>query len=137
MGRIPIRIKLTLAFALVMALVLLATGLFLYLRFTSEFDRTVNQGLRTRAGDIEALVKQTDTGLGEAGRATAGQERLGFAQVVDSSGSVFDARPGQSRRPVLTPSQVTRALRGTVFIERSGVPGLDDTARLLATPVTA
>src|SRR3954464_14936819 len=74
MRRVPIRIKLTLAFTVVMALVLLATGLFLYLRLASEFDRTVNQGLRTRAGDVEALIKQTDTGLGQAGRPTAGQE---------------------------------------------------------------
>jgi len=38
----PIRVRLTLAFALAMAVVLGATGLFLYLRLGSALDRTLN-----------------------------------------------------------------------------------------------
>ena len=60
--RLPIRLKLTLAFALVMALALSATGLFIYLRLGSDLDATLNQGLRSRAADVQALVRQADSG---------------------------------------------------------------------------
>ena len=39
LGRLPIRLKLTLLFAVVMALVLTTTGMFLYFRLKSELDR--------------------------------------------------------------------------------------------------
>ncbi len=45
MRRLPIRLKLTLAFAGVMAVVLAATGLLVYLRLDSELDATLNNGL--------------------------------------------------------------------------------------------
>ena len=56
--RLPIRLKLTLAFAVVMALALSATGLFIYLRLGNDLDATLNQGLRSRAADVQALVRQ-------------------------------------------------------------------------------
>ena len=55
----------TLVFALVMAIVLGATGVFVYLRFGAELDSTINAGLRSRAGDVAALVKEADSGLSE------------------------------------------------------------------------
>jgi hypothetical protein len=44
--RIPIRLRVTLAFAGVMAVLLAATGLFVYLRLGAELDATIDQGLR-------------------------------------------------------------------------------------------
>src|SRR5438270_12390362 len=58
MSRLPIRIRLTLAFTLVIAGLLAATGLFLYLRLGSALGRALDQGLRTRAADVAALVQQ-------------------------------------------------------------------------------
>ena len=84
MSRIPIRIRLALAFALAMAIVLAATGLFLYLRLGSELDQTIDDGLRTRADDIAALVRESDTGLRE-GRAHLAEQGESFAQVLDRS----------------------------------------------------
>ena len=51
MGRLPIRIRLTLAFALVMAVVLAATGAFLYLRLASGLDRTIEHSICQRQDD--------------------------------------------------------------------------------------
>jgi hypothetical protein len=59
-------VRLALAFAGVMAVVLTATGLFLYLQLRSDLDHAINQGLRSRAGDISVLVQQADTGLRDA-----------------------------------------------------------------------
>ncbi|MEA2388774.1 MAG: hypothetical protein QOG41_1547, partial [Thermoleophilaceae bacterium] len=44
MRRLRIRAKLTIAFVAVMAVVLGATGLFVYLRFDTALDNTLNQG---------------------------------------------------------------------------------------------
>jgi signal transduction histidine kinase len=131
MGRLPIRIRLTLAFALVMAVVLAATGAFLYLRLASGLDRTIEQGLRTRAADITALVRQSDTGLRE-GR-TGGVDS-GLAQVVDARGEIVDATPGVARRLVPTPAQLRGARLHASFFART----LDgEPFRVLAQPVNA
>ena len=131
MSRLPIRIRLTLAFTLMMAVVLAATGLFVYLRLGSTLDRTIDQGLRTRANDVVALIRQTDNGLrtGRDARADSG-----VAQVIGPRGSVIDATPGIARRTLLTPAQVQWARVHTSFFARTiGTEHL----RLLAVPTTA
>ena len=51
MSRLPIRIRLTLAFTVVMAAVLVAVGLFVYSRVGDDLDAALNTSLRTRADD--------------------------------------------------------------------------------------
>src|SRR5689334_519642 len=131
MGRLPIRIRLTLAFALVMALVLAATGLFVYLRLASGLDRTIEQGLRTRAADITALVRQSDSGLRE-GR--AGGVDSGLAQVIDARGRIVDATAGVTRRLVPTAAQLRLARVHASFSTRT-IAG--EPFRVLAEPVNA
>jgi two-component system OmpR family sensor kinase len=131
MSRLPIRIRLTLAFTLVIAGLLAATGLFLYLRLGSALDRALDQGLRTRAADVAALVKQTDTGLRE-GRSARSDS--GFAQVLDSRGRIVDATPGLAPRVLLTAAQLRRARARASFLART--IGTDH-LRLLTVPTTA
>ncbi|MHB1243814.1 MAG: sensor histidine kinase [Gaiellaceae bacterium] len=128
----PIRIRLTLAFALAMAAVLAATGLFLYVRLGSALDRTIDQGLRARAADVAALVEQADTGLREAGYLRGPDN--GFAQVVEAQGVVVDATPGLANQSLLDDSQLERARRGASFFVREVD---DEQVRLLALPVVA
>ena len=130
-GRLSIRIRLTLAFTVVMAVVLAATGLLVYLRVASATDRALAQGLRTRAADVAALVKQTDTGLQEGRTARADG---GFAQVLDRRGGVIDATRGILRMPLLTSSQLRQSFAHQSFFVR--VIG-DEHVRLLAMPTTA
>jgi signal transduction histidine kinase len=135
--RPPIRLRLALAFAGVMAVVLAATGLFLYLHLRSDLDRSLDRGLRSRAGDVGALVAQADTGLRDAaarGRAGPSDD---FAQILTAAGRVFDATPGLSRRPLLTRAQLGAARRGPVSVARARAPGTGQPIRLLATPVRA
>ncbi len=130
MSRLPIRLRLTLAFALAMAVVLGATGSFLYLRLGATLSRTIDQGLRTRAADVTALVQQSDSGLGEAkprqGRAD------GFAQVLDARWRVVDATAGERLHPLLSRAELARALARPLFLKISG-----EEARLFAEPVSA
>ncbi|HEY3069539.1 MAG TPA: ATP-binding protein [Gaiellaceae bacterium] len=124
LARLPIRVRLTVAFAVAMALVLSATGLFLYLRLSATLDRTIKQGLDARARDVGALAKQSDS---------LGQKDEGITQVLDASGGVVAAARGLDH-PLLTRAQVARAQKEPITIDRN-VPGSDETARLLGTPV--
>ena len=130
-GRLPIRIRLTLAFAVVIAVVLTATGLLVYLRVASATDRALVQGLTTRAADVAALVKQTDTGLQEGRTARVDG---GFAQVLDRRGGVIDATRGLLQTPLLTSSQLRQSFAHQRFFVR--VIG-DQEVRMLAVPATA
>ena len=137
MTRLPIRLRLTLAFALAMAVVLGATGLFLYLRLGSALDETLNNGLRSRADDVTALVLQADSGLSEAEGNRLAEQGESFAQVLDRSGRVIDTTPQLGPQPLLGAAEVERAAAETFFLDRGPVPGSDDGVRLLATPVKA
>jgi len=132
MSRFPVRIRLTFAFAVAMAIVLAATGLFLYVRTGSALDRTINEGLTARSADLSALAQQADTGLKEA-RGLRGPDS-GFAQVVGARGQILDATAGLLRRPLLSEAQLARARRGSTFVARK-IDG--EHVRLLALPVTA
>ena len=91
MSRVPIRLRLTAAFALAMAVVLAAGGFLLYHHLATSLDRTLAQSLRARAADVSALVKQADTGLQSQRNAN------GLAQVLEANGRVLDQTPGARR----------------------------------------
>ncbi|HEU0023888.1 MAG TPA: ATP-binding protein [Thermoleophilaceae bacterium] len=137
MRRLPIRLKLTLAFAGVMAVVLAATGLFLYLRLEAELDNTLDNGLRSRADDVSALVERAGSGLTNSGQSRLTEQVESFAQVLDSRGRVVDATPQLRDRPLLTRRELREAWAGTVTVERDSLLERGVTTRLLATPVDA
>jgi two-component system, OmpR family, sensor kinase len=130
--RPPIRARLAVAFAGVMAVVLAATGLFLYLHLRSDLDRTIDRGLRSRAADVSALVEQADTGLREARARGPGAD---VAQVLRADGRIFDATPGLGLSSLLTPHELRTAQRGALSIARATTP--IGALRLLAVPVHA
>jgi two-component system OmpR family sensor kinase len=75
MARLPVRVRVTLAFAGVMAVVLGAAGLFVYLRLESSLDATINDNLRRRAADLTVLVRQ--------GEPVPRGDEENYARVVD------------------------------------------------------
>jgi signal transduction histidine kinase len=115
-----------------MALVLAATGIFLYLRLASDLDGAIDQGLRARGADVAALVEQADEGLREA-RNLRGRDD-GFAQVVGPGGAVVDSTVGLADEPLLSGGQLERASRDATFFVHT-IDG--EKVRLLAEPVTA
>lgn len=139
-SRLPIRLRLALAFALAMAAVLAAMGAFLYFRLGSSLDEAIDESLEARAGEVGALVARGDSGLGEGdslGSGLAGGDES-LAQVLDPSGLILAATPQLGDRPLLEPGELRRAAtRGAFELERSDVPGIEGSARLLATPIEA
>jgi two-component system, OmpR family, sensor kinase len=136
MSRIPIRIRITLVFAVVMALVLGAVGLFLYLELGSRLDESIDNGLRSRGGDVAALVREsTAQGLGGSADTALIESDESFAQVLTPDGRVVDSTPQLGGEPVLSQAELERALAGPVFFEHETAPGLEGDVRLLAAPV--
>jgi heavy metal sensor kinase len=77
MNRLPIRVRLTLAFAVAMAIVLAATGAFVYFRLASSLDESVDETLEARLVDATALAER-----GGTGRTTFDE---GFTEITSSS----------------------------------------------------
>jgi len=127
-ARAPLRIKLTLAFTGVMAILLVIASVTLSLLSAANLDRAIDDGLEARAGDAAALVRAG----AESGRLSGSGEAL--AQVLDENGNVLDTTPGAGARPLLTPAELHRAARGGVVTERGPRTGFTDGIRVLGRP---
>jgi signal transduction histidine kinase len=136
LSRMPIRLRVTLAFVAVMTIVLGAIGLFVYLRFRTELDATIDSSLRSRATDVAALVKEADSGLGERRGNLVGRSES-FAEVLSPGGRVLDSTPLIGGHDLLTAPELARAKHGPTLLDRGPLPGLQDESRLLAIPVLA
>jgi signal transduction histidine kinase len=126
-SRLPIRLRLTAAFALAMVLVLAAAGLFVYLRLEDDLDDNLRAGLEARARAVAAA------GSAAAGAAEEGEE--GFAQLLMRDGRVLDSAGG-ARGAALRGGELSAAAGGAVVVDRR-VPGIEGTARILARPAGA
>jgi len=135
MRPIPIRLRVAAGFAVAMALVLAASGAYLYLQLGADLNRALDQDLRLRADDLAALVAEPGGSLAVESRGRLIERGESFAQLIDSHGRVLDATRPIGRRPLLDAVDLRRAVRQPRFTNRPTVPGLDEPARLLAIPV--
>jgi two-component system OmpR family sensor kinase len=134
--RLPIRWRLTLAFSIVMALLLAATGLFVEQRLASNLDDALQRSLAGRAADVAALAQQSESGLKEAKGGTRAS-RADVAQLVDARGRVIDRSATAPSRPLLGADRLATVRTGTtVTQDLSGGPGLGP-VRVRAEPVRA
>jgi two-component system, OmpR family, sensor kinase len=111
MSRLPIRARLTLAFALAMAIVLAATGTLLYVGLRSSLDESIRDGLDTRLEDLSAGARPGPNS----------DERVTEVHPPE--------RPGRS---VLTARELERVRSGETLLLERAVPGVDGPVRLLA-----
>jgi two-component system, OmpR family, sensor kinase len=131
-SRLPVRIRLTLAFTAVMAVVLVAVGLFVYSRVGSDLDAALGNSLRSRADDLAALAGDGRLDSTDEDRLVASDESL--AQVIGPGGAVVYSSPGLGSHPLVRGDELARAGRGPVFVDRDSVAGSDERVRLLARP---
>lgn len=87
--RLPIRVQLTIAFAVLNAVVLGATGLLLYVRFETDLLRNVDAGLRLRADTLLGSGGPSGFHLGSKDRPI--DPDMAFVQVFDLQGRVLEA----------------------------------------------
>jgi heavy metal sensor kinase len=136
MRRVPIRLRVAGAFAVAMAIVLAGTGWFLYMRLDSHLSLALDRGLRLRAQDLAELVREPgSTPLAHANGAPFVEEGEAFAQLLDDQGRVLDATRPLRSQALLSVPELRVALGRPTMSDRRSVPGLDEPARLLATPI--
>ena len=124
----PVRLRLTLAFAAGMVVVLAGLGAFLYLRLGEELLDSIDLGLRSRAQVVQAGIDDDAladhlTGLSEPDEA--------FAQVLDASGSILDSSPEVADVPLVDAADLP--VGEPTFWSRE-VAGLEEPARVLVVP---
>jgi signal transduction histidine kinase len=135
MSRAPIRLRVAAAFAIAMAVVLTLSGWLLYVRLDSHLATALDRQLRLRAQDLKTLVREPKATLADTVSSPFIEAGESYAQLLDSSGRVLDTTPLLGTGIVLTPDELRRARREMIFANRSGVPGLDEPSRLLASPI--
>jgi two-component system OmpR family sensor kinase len=127
--RLPIRWRLTITFAAVMATLLAALIAFLYFHFRSDLDYNINQSLSARAQDIAVLLRQenpADT-QGLLQRLPAGNDNV--VQVLNRNGRVLGTSAGPTQPALLHSSELAAALRSPRLIQRG------ETFRLYSLPL--
>ena len=134
MRALPIRLRLALAFAGAAAVLLTAVGVFGYVRLAAGFSDDLDLELRQRAQDLVGLESGRRAALPDLASSGFIERGESFAEVVTPSGRVVDATTTLGGQALLTPEQVDLATRGTITVDRPNAPGLDEPARLLATP---
>jgi signal transduction histidine kinase len=117
------------------ACVLAGTGAFLYSRLDADLNRSLDQGLRSRAQDLGATVGRPGVSLARADRAGLVEHGESYVQLIGPDGRVLDATRSLHARSTLSPAELARARQGTLLLDRGPVPGLDEPSRLLATPL--
>jgi signal transduction histidine kinase len=127
MRRLPIRIRVTLAFAVAMAILLAGLSGFLVLRLQSQLDQTIRQGLETRAADLAALITTPRVPR----QAALADEDVSVVQLLDAHDRVIGGAPGSPPTPLLTPAQLASARRDSLEID-SRVGEEHTSTRLLA-----
>lgn len=135
MRNFPIRLRVAAGFAVAMAIVLAATGVFLYASLGSDLADALDQDLRLRAQDLSTLAREPDGSLAAESHGRLIERGESFAQLIGADGRALDATRPIGRVPLLSRGELRRALGAPTFVDRGSVPGLDEPARLLATPV--
>ena len=129
--RLPIRIKLALISVGVMSVVMVALGLFLYLRFEDELDTSIDQALASRA--LAAAILATRDNKAPLERELSREE--GFGELVTMDNRVIAATTDVGSRALIPARYIGLARRQTIYFELRHLKGISGHARLIARPV--
>jgi signal transduction histidine kinase len=110
-SRLPIRLRLTLAFAVAMAAVLAAMGFFVYVRVGGALLASVDQTLHSQSGEAASHARRKEHGLVD--RDVAGGTTL--AQLLDAHGGVVESSPA-TLAPLLSAAEVSALRQGTAIV---------------------
>jgi two-component system OmpR family sensor kinase len=126
---LPIRWRLTLMFAGVMALLLAALIGFIYFHFRSDLDYNINQSLRARAQEVASLVRDENAAGTRSALARLTTDGDNFVQVLDRSGRVLSSSAAVAQPALLSRTELERAMRSPRLFERG------EQSRLYALPL--
>jgi heavy metal sensor kinase len=115
-SRLPIRLRLTLVFAAVMAIVLAALGAFLYVRLANSLDERISENLAARSFALTRIVRAGDTEVDPS--ILAGEE--GIARVVGPSAAGPVVARSAGNVVLLSADELAAARVGSISTEHGG-----------------
>jgi hypothetical protein len=115
--QLPLRLRLTLAFALCMAVVLAALGVFLRVRLGDELLRGIDLDLRARAAAITTTLSRTGA-AGISDRDPVLDPDEAFAQVLRPDGTIVRTTSAVRGHPLLPPDSLAGVGTGQVRTTR-------------------
>ena len=133
---LPIRTRLTLWYALMLAAILIAVGAFLVLKLRSDLRSSIDRAVRGSSGAI--AQNYDDSGIsGFRKTSAAALRRSGdAAQLLDLSGRIVATYGGDvSQDPMISPARLTAVLVGGQELFQAALGDSDQPYRLMVTPV--
>lgn len=111
---VPIRARLVVGFAIVMAAVLSATGIFVYERTQSDLDRQIARELSARLAGVIAILRDDGDDLGDPRFLPLSRvDAEGIVQALGPSGDVLEETATQlGGIPVVSPDEVEALVSG-------------------------
>ena len=134
MSRLPVRLRVTLAFALAMAALLAGLGAFVYLQLRSDLDETIDDSLRSRLDEVSSLLYNARPTAGGVAQFPSREDET-FVQALTPTGEIAYSSPLVARAPLLSPAELESADDTPVEFERSSLERVEGGARLLAARV--
>ncbi len=136
MSRLPIRWRLTLAFAFALTVVLTAVGVFLHFQLSTDLDHDIERDLRTRAAQLSGLLSRAPISALPTPAFKQLESDETIAQILTPDGHVVAASSYPEVR-ILTPQQLQAAASQELIVDRPGDARLDESLRIFAMPVHA
>ena len=127
MRRWPIRIRLTVSFTAVMALVLLAVAALTVAHTKESLDEAITESLSNQLANLRPMAADDDLVLPGGGPDTA-------EQVVTTDGHVAVASSSLAGQTALTPSELEIAQHRQLVVDHSRLGNLDGPVRVAAGP---
>jgi heavy metal sensor kinase len=129
MNRLPLRIKLALPFAIGMAVLLAAIGIFIYVRVGSSLPHSVDQSLSSQLAEVAHHAQEGEQMIDEDHR---GEPTIAQVQLAD--GSI--ANTSSSALPALLDAGTLRAALDQPLRRTQHISGLQGEWRLATMPLT-
>src|SRR5215471_17418642 len=134
--RLPIKARLTAAFAVSLAAVIAGLSVFVYVRVGGDLLSTIDAGLRSRAELVASDVRHRGPALVRI-EPTLIENSEVFAQITGASGRIVQSSSVVTRQRLMTASRIRLVSRtGRSRIAERALTGVDNVARVLAVPVT-
>jgi signal transduction histidine kinase len=124
--RWPIRVRLTVAFTVMMALALAAVAAVTVAHTRSSLDSAITESLTYRLADLRSVAVAVDPILPGSSEDTG-------EQILDQSGQLLAATPELAGTPMLSPSELAAAARGQLIVDHATAGGMLGPVRIAAT----
>ena len=131
-ARVPLRLRLTAAFALAMTALVVVAGVVAHAQLAGGLDDSIDNSLTVQARNVGALLDLDAQDVAHPSPGHLTDSGVVFAQVLSADGRVVDSAAPLPKEPVLDRDEIREALKEPTFVDRDELDDLDGRVRLLA-----